>query len=318
MRPKPRFNLLYIPLLLVTVAFGGCTGKDDGGPAEIQPTARPAQYTDDTGGIEGFVTDDQSVALASVEVGILALNLTTQSDVQGRFSLSNVPPGTHDLAASRLGYEPTVVTVEVIAGEATSADIKMVPLAIQEPYGVFRQEAGLFGCGVSWRPAVVFSGVSACGVLSIIGPSAYDRFLIEWELNNTDESWRNNVFEMVWDSNQLLGQALWFIWEVDDCPNVGDVRFASFGGESPLTYYENNTHLREIMDNLEESDCDDASGNCGEKTCRIMSRVFSEPGTLGPTAPADVGITIQQPFEQYFSAFFHEDAPEGFTALPPQ
>jgi hypothetical protein len=53
----------------------------------------------------GIVVADSSLRpLADAEVGIPALALSARSNSRGEFRLTNVPPGTHDIVARRVGY----------------------------------------------------------------------------------------------------------------------------------------------------------------------------------------------------------------------
>ena len=50
------------------------------------------------------------------QVYIKALNLGAVSDEQGRFTLSDVPAGTHELRADLIGYVGAMAVVTVTAG----------------------------------------------------------------------------------------------------------------------------------------------------------------------------------------------------------
>ncbi|HEX9816135.1 MAG TPA: hypothetical protein VGB18_04070 [Candidatus Thermoplasmatota archaeon] len=47
----------------------------------------------------------------------------------------------------------------------------------------------------------------------------------------------------------------------------------------------------------------------------MQSRVFSDPDTLGPGSPGDVGVTFQQAFQHDFTEFYPDAGPAEFTAV---
>ena len=69
----------------------------------------------------------------------------------------------------------------------------------------------------------------------------------------------------------------------------------------------------EKMKNVTEDSC--GGDECSFEECKLMTRVFSLPDTLGASAPADVGFTFQQVFHQYLTEFYHDPGPESFSAV---
>ena len=65
-----------------------------------------------TQNIKGTVLDkdtQQPLIGATVEVTDLEITKGTVTDIDGKFVIENVPTGRHDIQASYLGYDPTVV-----------------------------------------------------------------------------------------------------------------------------------------------------------------------------------------------------------------
>jgi hypothetical protein len=129
-----RSPLLIVALL--SMAFAGCVGDDSQPPgAEPSVAAGPADYDESTGGIDGYVTDEELAPIAGALVGILGLpDAEATTDASGRFALSNVPPGVHSLATQKLGYESSTQKVEVASGQSSEVKITLVVLAVEEPY----------------------------------------------------------------------------------------------------------------------------------------------------------------------------------------
>lgn len=76
------------------------------------------------GAVRGRVTDSAGVAIADADVAIVEIHALTRTDGQGRFTLSKVPRGEHELSVRRLGYQPT--TVKTVVGDMEySYDVTM-------------------------------------------------------------------------------------------------------------------------------------------------------------------------------------------------
>src|SRR5438128_12154729 len=78
----------------------------------------------ETGAIQGTVVDARDgTALSRVGVRIQDTGITTQTDDRGRFELSGVPAGAHDLYVSAVGFAPAVRHVDVQAGRTLAVTI---------------------------------------------------------------------------------------------------------------------------------------------------------------------------------------------------
>src|SRR5687768_11346468 len=152
--------------ILLTFGLAGCVG---GTPASAPSVAPEVAFDEATGGIEGLVHDDSLSPIANAQVALAETGLFAVTDETGQFTLSNVPPGEHQLFAVALGYESVGKRVTVEAGQVTAVDLALVILPINEPWMGSQNQRGLFGCGASWRPQdpATGGGIAACGVLSI-------------------------------------------------------------------------------------------------------------------------------------------------------
>ena len=92
-----------------------------------------AQAAEEVGRVSGRIVDEDTARpLSLAQVSITALNTGTLSDVDGRWTMRSLPPGTYDLVARLIGYASKTVTgVTVTAGEVTTIDISLPPQAIQ-------------------------------------------------------------------------------------------------------------------------------------------------------------------------------------------
>ena len=83
------------------------------------------------GTITGTVTDAASgEKLEVVQVHIPTLKLSAVSDAQGRFTIPNVPSGTHELRADLIGYASATEVITVTAGETVTVALQMNPSAL--------------------------------------------------------------------------------------------------------------------------------------------------------------------------------------------
>lgn len=74
-----------------------------------------------TGRIAGRVVNPQGEPVVAGQVAVQGTALRTSTDVQGRYTLSGVPAGTHTVTATALGYSSKTVTGVAVAAGATAA-----------------------------------------------------------------------------------------------------------------------------------------------------------------------------------------------------
>lgn len=79
-----------------------------------------------TGSITGTVTEaSTSRPLVGATVSVPGTQLSALTGAEGRFLLDDVPPGTHSMRASMLGYDEQAQSVEVTAGQAASVSFEL-------------------------------------------------------------------------------------------------------------------------------------------------------------------------------------------------
>lgn len=79
-----------------------------------------------TGRITGRVLSAQGEPVPSAQVNVQGTQLRVSTDIQGRYTLSGVPAGTHAVVASALSYASKTVTgVVVAAGQPTELNISL-------------------------------------------------------------------------------------------------------------------------------------------------------------------------------------------------
>jgi TonB-linked SusC/RagA family outer membrane protein len=85
-----------------------------------------------TGQVSGIVNDGSGAPLSGVAVTVGgAGNLGTLSGQNGRFTVQNVPAGTHQVRASRLGYGEATQSVTVAAGQTATVTFVLRETAVQ-------------------------------------------------------------------------------------------------------------------------------------------------------------------------------------------
>ncbi|HEY6110484.1 MAG TPA: carboxypeptidase regulatory-like domain-containing protein, partial [Gemmatimonadales bacterium] len=92
----------------------------------------PATAQQTTGKVEGTVSDQAGVALASAQVLVVGTSFGAVTNEKGYYFINNVPVGSYTLRAQYIGYAPTEVRdVRVQGGQTITQDIKLSPSAIQ-------------------------------------------------------------------------------------------------------------------------------------------------------------------------------------------
>jgi hypothetical protein len=83
------------------------------------------------GNIQGIVLDSEGLQVPFINVLLKDLNKGTYSDVDGNFTLLNVPVGNQTLIVKYLGYEDSQTVVSVLEGKTTTVKIIITPKALE-------------------------------------------------------------------------------------------------------------------------------------------------------------------------------------------
>ncbi len=85
-----------------------------------------------SGNIEGVVKDSQTKdALPGANLLLLKTSLGASSDVNGKYIIRNVPPGSYTLRATYVGYQQKEIPVQVKDGETVKLEIRLVAIGIE-------------------------------------------------------------------------------------------------------------------------------------------------------------------------------------------
>jgi TonB-linked SusC/RagA family outer membrane protein len=94
--------------------------------------ATAAVATAQTGGrIVGKVTSTDGRPLPSVNISVTGMNRGAVSDTAGRFALTNVPTGAHNVQARGIGFGSSTTTVQVVAGQTATVNFSLTPAATE-------------------------------------------------------------------------------------------------------------------------------------------------------------------------------------------
>jgi outer membrane receptor protein involved in Fe transport len=104
-------------------------------PVQAQSEATP-------GRIAGVVVDQKGKSLPGANVSIEGTTTGTTTDLNGRYRLPDLEPGTYDVLFSFVGFqEKTVTGVEVTAGETTKIDVTLAEKTAELDEVVIKAEA---------------------------------------------------------------------------------------------------------------------------------------------------------------------------------
>jgi len=82
------------------------------------------------GEVQGHIIDEAGEAVAFANVQLMGTSIGTISDEEGFYSIKNAPPGSYTLRVSYVGYSKGEASVQITAGEATTADFQLIMTSI--------------------------------------------------------------------------------------------------------------------------------------------------------------------------------------------
>jgi hypothetical protein len=312
-------RIATVAALASLVLLAGCLGLggEDGGD-EVQQNE--AVTTDDTGGIEGLVTDEAVQPRADVTVTLPATGEETTTGEDGSYAFSKVEPGEHTLVFDREDLVSVEETVTVAAGDVAKLDVVMADTVEAQAFTQDLELVGFIECGVGWTtdpdpaPGLTSNALAACSVPQILSEnSTNDKFLHSFDLEPPIESL---VYQMRWDGEST---ALSTQMEVQGFPFAEDAEILREEGTPPLDARLDRATFDELAGNFTErcegaNDTEQSDAYCGYNFAvegwPMQTRVFVDSSCN--ELPARACTAVQQEFTHRMSAFYHDPAPDGF------
>lgn len=96
-------------------------------PTLLYPAPLVAQATPERGSLAGVIRSEGGSPLSHVDLHLVRWGLQTRTDEAGRFRLSGVPEGNHQLRVERLGYQTLAVPVQIRRGQETEVELSLEP-----------------------------------------------------------------------------------------------------------------------------------------------------------------------------------------------
>ncbi len=112
--------------------------------------------------IQGVVRDSQTGdALPGANVTVVKTSLGGSTDVDGRYTIRDITPGSYTLRATYVGYKEKEVTVQVKDGQTLKQDFKLVAVGVEgEEVVVTAQAAG--------QKAAINQQISSMPIVNIV------------------------------------------------------------------------------------------------------------------------------------------------------
>ena len=108
----------HVPLILPTVFFGLAIVAGDLASQSV-------------GTVSGTVTAANKLPLAEARVRVLGIDLTTTTRMDGTFDVANVPTGKRELQVLMVGYTPSLMAIEIVAGDTLKVSPVLEPLPLE-------------------------------------------------------------------------------------------------------------------------------------------------------------------------------------------
>lgn len=327
-------RIILVGIMASALMLAGCIGGDG---AEESDLLENAQVTEDTGGIQGIVTNEAIEAVSGVTVTLDETGETKESRLDGSFAFSELPPDTYTLVLEGDGFLTAEETVDVSAAEVSFVDIVLSEQPTRTPYMQQDAMTGFIECSVRAGFGVAVCAIpnAAMGIIGQDGNATNDRFLLPFQIE--PDPWQM-VVEADWDASQRTAERMSIPVEPFGLPNDRQTEFASTVERPPVVMTTDRDRFIEVDQNTtaicegEKDPQDPALSADAESYC---DRNYTEEGgdayirlfTAGepvqvPDAVPEVGgaslgfgVAFQEEFDIFTTVFYHAPACEDFSLL---
>lgn len=301
-------------LVVLVVALAGCVESAASQEKSSEASATVALEAGqgiDAGTIRGVVVDDTQLPVAKVAVQLDA-NATVETSEEGAFEFSNVPVGSHTLSFLKIGYKAVGRKVDVASDEAAEVRVTLEPIPIDRSYHETKKQTGIVFCGVGTRQPGQ-NQTSAKGNICVLAAQAgqenLDRAQIRWffKFHNSSGFWS----ETTWQPSTTFTRGMDLYWTLllDNglsTPVIGS-------GGSPTSPMRARIPIKAVYNQLNNT----PTQSCNKVDCMLLSYHYVRGETLGPSAPADVGVAYNQRYDCWVTVFYNGPLPDEFSILPP-
>lgn len=292
------------PIVAILVIASGCVGQGESTPAPAS-VPQDASFDETTGAVEGTVVDSSSLPLANTLVALQPGTLVSSTGEDGRFAISNVPPGKYQIFASRLGYESAGKAIDVVAGEVTTQTFVLQEIPIKEPrVEVIGPFQGFMTCRMGTPISSGFCGFPV--IPNSVSETIWteDKLYLLYKL--TSEDWQNIVLEARWTpstfaTNPNMMLSLSYTnrttshWFCDSGSQPSPINFVYVRGEEGPG--------GQLPDDQPE-----------EPDMNLTLRQWLTTSFGSVEHPVEVAFQLR--FEMMGTIYYSQDAPEGYTAFP--
>lgn len=319
-----------LALVVLAAPMAGCLGDDEGSDDDLEVKQR-AEVSDDSGGIEGLITNPavEPIEGATVQIEETGDETTTASD--GSYAFSEVPPGLYTLQVRAEGFLDAEREVDIVAGEVTTADIVLTEQPNTVPYMQQFESSGFMECSVGVAAVVVIGSSNVC-------EQGGNTTNTETEFTHEIEPdpWQI-VTEVEWEPSSPLADRFWMNVEPQGFDSAWKVAFADAREEGPIIYNTDRAQMTGIVQNFTaicegeeppsttsnnvnnpDAYCNHNPIEQGETvSIEVLVQYSSTAGTDPPAPgfPAGVGAAIQQEFTVYQTVFYHAPACEDYSLI---
>lgn len=129
--------------------------------------------------ISGSLTDARTGdPLPGGTVTLAGTSLGTSTDLSGRYTIVNVPPGSYTIRCTYVGYQPAQKTIHVNEGENLEENLRMIPVGVQGKTVVVTAQAAGQNSAINQQLTSdkIVNVVSAAKIRELPDANAMDNF----------------------------------------------------------------------------------------------------------------------------------------------